>query len=114
LSFDQQKFRFDNFLMEPKHKEMDVLLTFWPIVVRNCSSVFRGGSFVPRDISINFNQTGYCNVLLQRLVNQRRKEPVGGWQLHKSTTNLSATSLATRNDTTTDEHIILVSRSTYF
>jgi hypothetical protein len=28
LSFDQQKFRFDNFLMEPKHKEMDVLLTF--------------------------------------------------------------------------------------
>ena len=61
--------------MEPKHKEMDGLLTFWPKVVSNCSSVFRGGSFVPKDISINFNQTGYCNVLLQRLVNQRRKEP---------------------------------------
>jgi hypothetical protein len=62
-------------LMEPKHKEMDGLLTFWPKVVRSFSSVYRGGSFVPRDFSINFNQSGYCSVILQRLVNQRRKEP---------------------------------------
>ena len=62
LSSDQQKFRFDNF------NGTEVVLNF--------PSVFRGGSFVPRDFANNFNQSGYRrSVLLQRLVNKRRKEP---------------------------------------